>query len=86
VALIVAGVIWSVTQPTCEVDEDCWIGDRCERASGTCVPAPDTAATDLPALHRAPPVAALPTFDAARFALDLGPSTARSTTWQPDAH
>jgi hypothetical protein len=39
-ALMLAGIIWSVTTQTCETDSDCWAGDVCERSTDTCVKAP----------------------------------------------
>lgn len=39
-ALMIAGIIWSVTTQMCETDADCWAGDVCERSTDTCVKAP----------------------------------------------
>lgn len=37
-ALMTAGIIWSALTPICESDNDCWLGDYCNKATGTCVP------------------------------------------------
>ena len=42
-ALVIAGIVWSVTTPVCENDGDCWVGDVCEKKTNTCVPRPDEA-------------------------------------------
>jgi hypothetical protein len=52
VALMLAGVIWSVTTPICESDADCWPGDSCDLGSRTCVEAPPEPASEDAAGHR----------------------------------
>lgn len=87
-ALIVAGVIWSATQPICEADHDCWIGDACEPTTGTCVPDPDRTAGGV-ATAGAPAEPsrriALPRLERRRLTLELGPPVARVSQWQPVA-
>ncbi|MFO8071920.1 MAG: hypothetical protein R6V85_08595 [Polyangia bacterium] len=52
VALMLAGVIWSVTTPICESDSDCWPGDSCDVGSQTCVEAPPEPASEDAAASR----------------------------------
>jgi hypothetical protein len=76
-ALIAAGVIWSVTTPVCDSDADCWAGDRCDKATWTCVPGQDPAPQlgDRPAAPATAPekpaALALPPIDHAAHTLTL---------------
>jgi hypothetical protein len=36
-ALMLAGVLWSAITPICESDADCWVGDKCQKSTKTCV-------------------------------------------------
>jgi hypothetical protein len=76
-ALVLAGIIWSATTPMCDSDADCWGGESCNEAAGTCVPRP--AGTES---RPAEPVSLMtdrdlraPSHVPERFALRLYPSS-----------
>jgi len=50
-ALMLVGIIWSATGTVCEEDHDCWVGDMCDKKSGTCVPRPAETPSETAALE-----------------------------------
>jgi hypothetical protein len=77
-ALVLVGVILSVTTPLCESDTDCWGSDTCEPATSTCAASPPATEPDGPGAalgpRQPPPTIALAPIDPTRFTLRLGPA------------
>lgn len=77
VALVLVGVILSITMPLCESSVDCWGTDTCEPATSTCATRPPAAEPDEPGAALAPrepsPLIALAPIDPTRFTLRFGP-------------
>jgi hypothetical protein len=75
-ALILTGVIWSVTTPLCDSDSHCFGSDTCDEKTETCIaPGPAPAEPESTALIFETETSRLTTFQPGRFALDLGPAT-----------